>query len=582
MELKDRLESNPYKDEITTAQQRQDYISFYVESHQKAEDTRQGLSQYKQYVSFLSEKNSEKLFKFLRFPLRSATVVQNDIDEKLEKVFQSANPYFNVVLSSDTDDGTTYLDEVDQGGYFRDKIWKALRTKHNSVLITDVGETNAPYNCLVDIHQVVCLDRTQDGEIKEIVFTELNATIQEQKYKKAYYYYTEDTYYVYGETDESEHLLLIQEPHTLGYCPAKFIAPEPVTSDKWVVRKSIYSNLIPEFEELVTEEAFWKYSKLHGGIPVTSMYQQNNAACGTVFSDYTKCVDGYQVVRNHRQAKWPLAVDPTKNKPCPKCNQTVPVQAGTVASFPLPEFGNAGTGTTPFDMNDSFIKFNSISTETFEQWEEYLTAKYDAIVQRMVGTGKETGRENAQNEKQVTRQMTAMENTLLSLSEVLSNLREWSDTTMLKLRLGPNADISVSANYGTVFYLESEADLVERRKLSTNPIERNNLTLKIIEKRTEHDPDRKRSEKVKFELLPYNGLNDEQFERATVTAQDKELRTNFNYYISTFESTVGVDIGTYVKDFFPDTMPHGQRISRVRETINQQVKSVTIEPIENE
>jgi len=567
------LDNNPFKSEISEARIHQDEISFFIESYLNLTNSR-GKQNFLTWISrWMSPKNKKKLLKFLEFPLETAGIVQDDIIPQLGKVFEANNRHFSYVLKDvdQTKDAISYLGSIKQEKFFKEDVWKAILFQHNSVLITDLIDVNEPVNSLVNIHNIEAIDLGKKDSIRWIVFRDRRRGFRKEDGSTVtdlWYYYTASFFSVYTKNEDGEFVLLAEELHDLGKCPAQFISPDPITTNKHVVRKSIFSNQRRRFQLDTALRMAWDYYTFHGALPVTTLYKQSKEACGTQFSTFTKCHGGWLATQD-QDNKITFQFNngnPDEKVPCPKCNQSNPIKVGTVVSFPVPKFG---PDEKPFDLNASFVKFPHAGVDVSTWFKGYIESIEIAIRQDIVGTEKENVKVKAQNELQVTKSFTPLENTLTSLSTLLSDVRQEADTQIIKLRSGPDSIDHIITDYGSKFYLQNEQELIEDRTKAINPIERLETTERIIDVRFRNNMEQRSRERLLLEMLPYNGLTDTDVraDKNTINPIDFELRMNFNRYISEFEGIVNTPIDIYIREFFPETMDFHDRVTVIKKQL---------------
>jgi len=570
-----RLENNPLKAEIDEARKHQDHISFFIESNLSLSNSK-GKSEFMQWLSkWMSKTNMKKLQKFLQFPLETAGIVQDDIIPQLQKVFEANNRHFSYVMNDvdDTKEAISYLGEIEQEKFFREDVWNALLFQHNSVLVTDLIAENEPINSLVDIHNIEGIDVGKHDVVKWIIYRDKRRGFRIDENTVVFdlwYYYTAEFFSVYTKGKNGEFILLLHADHDLGKCPAQFISPKPITVSKHVVRKSIFSNQVRRFSLDTSLRMTWDYYTFHGALPITTLYKQNSNSCGTQFSADTKCDGGWLATqdRDNRITFQFSDSSRTERVKCPVCNQSNPIQSGTVVKFPVPKFGPE---EKPFDLNANFVKFPHGDVKASEWFKAYLEAIGTSIREDIVGTGKEKGKMSAQNELQVTKSFTSLENTLTHLSLILSNVRHEADEQILLLKFGPGTVNNLSTDYGSKFYLQNEQELVSDRDKAINPIERLETSHRIIDVRFRSNLSQRERERLLLELLPYNGLTDASVrtDKAIIDPIDYELRMNFNMYVSEFEGIVNAPVEVYIRDFFPDGTDFHDRVTQIKSQLRE-------------
>jgi hypothetical protein len=134
---------------------------------------------------------------------------------------------------------------------------------HNSIIITDLEDVNKPFRTFIDIKNVTSII-TDGSTIKKIAF---RAAIEVDGKLVQGNVYIDDTSYKFFDDD---FIVLIDEPHDLEYCPARFIASTPFDVKNPIVRKSIFSFIRPELEEYSFLKTLLKMTEPNGAIPIST------------------------------------------------------------------------------------------------------------------------------------------------------------------------------------------------------------------------------------------------------------------------------------------------------------------------
>jgi hypothetical protein len=118
--------------------------------------------------------------------------------------------------------------------------------------------------------------------------------------------------------------------------------------------------------------------------------------------------------------------------------------------------------------------------------------------------------------------------------------RKSTDTKILGLKYGINS-VSVDVSFGTKFFLETDLELYKQLKEAPNPLERQNILIKISQNKNKFNPSKAQREALLTKLLPF--AYDADFTTALtqmlVDDVTKKLQTQFTYYISLFEAKYG-------------------------------------------
>ena len=582
MIIKDFLTTCKYKAEITEAIAYENKLAYFIQTHLNSDVYKNDVSSidntwhssnpFMNWVrSWMRKENFDSYMKFLRNPLPTASLIQDDIVPELKKVFDATNSYYNYNFTSNGSKALSSELIKDNAGYCKDVIFDALINNHNSIAITDYIESSKPYRYLINISSVKGINPTADGKIKEIVFVGINKDGEER-----WYYYTDEFYAVYiktGEGTDEEFTEESSNPHNIKKCPADFISVEPLNVNKFVVRKSIFSNFSEKFENYVNYYTLQKMCLPHGAIPVITHYKKNNTACETKFENGTRCVKGYLSSEN--------GVIGNKDKliPCPVCNSKTIIQAGTVIGLPIPKFGDGGE--RPLDLNANFVKFHYIPIDILQWWDKFVDKKYSDIKYQLIGKGVEDSNGQAKNKDQISRGNQILENTLIELSSKLSRLQTSLDSKMLTIVYG-DAFKSAYIDKGTDFYLETEFELRDSLAKAIDPVDKGNIMSRINYSLYKNNPNELERNELLYKLLPYSTIIDSEFIGLQgIDPKLRELRLNYQYYISTFEAEYGA-LNVFFNEYFGENVSMIKKMEIANTLLFKYINITDYESISNE
>jgi hypothetical protein len=569
--IKEFIKSCKFKKEISEAVAYESKLSYFIQTHLDTEifvntteavdelwDTKNPFINWVR--SWMRKDNFRSYMKFLRHPLPTAGMIQDDIVPELKKVFDATNARYDYSFSSNANKPACDKLIAKYGSFYKDLIFDALINNHNSIVVTDFKNKRDPYRFLINISNVKAIEPTKSGTIKKIVFEGVNEAGEER-----YYFYTDEFYAVYTEKDEV-YTEESKNPHDLGECPADFISVEPINTEKFVVRKSIFSNYIEKFENYVNYYTMFKMFIPSGMIPVITHYKQNNKPCEKTFENGTRCIGGFLSGLNGVLGNKDSLV------PCPVCNAKTIIQAGTVIGLPVPKIGD--NGERPFDMNANFVKFHYAPPEILTWAKDFINEKYDEIKYQLVGKGTEASNGQAKNTDQIARGNQTLENTLIELSSKLSKLQTSLDSKLLKIAFGKSFK-SAYIDRGTDFYLETEFELRDSLAKAIDPIDKENLMSRINYSIYKNNPSALERSGLLYKLLPYSTLTDDQFISMTVDPKMKELRLNYKYYIDAFEAEYG-ELNVFFNDYFGENVTMSNKLTVARQLLLDKVE--VIEP----
>lgn len=573
--MKEFIDSCKYKSEIKEAIDYQNKLAYFIQTHldtdvfinnsSSIDEVWKMSNPFTNWIrGWMREDNFKSFIKFLRHPLPTASLIQDDIVPELKKVFDSTNAYFDYTFTSNSANLSAKPLISEFSNYCKDVVFDKLINAHNSIVITDYIESKKPYRYVIDISSVKAIEPTVSGKIKKIVFEGID---------DRWFYYTDEFYAVYIKQGD-DFVEEIKNLHEIGQCPADFISVEPLNDSRFVVRKHLFSNFVEKFENYVNYATLQKMCLPHGAIPVITHYKQNNKPCNKTFSDGSICVNGHI---SHQTASG-IQINKDNLLPCPVCNPKTIIQAGTVIGLPVPKIGD--NGERPFDTNANFVKFHYIPVDILKWWDEFVDNKYSEIKYQIVGKGVEDSNGQAKNEQQVARGNQTLENTLIEFSAKLSKLRKSLDYKMLKIAFNKSfKDCYIDT--GSDFYLETEFELRDSLAKAIDPIDKQNLIWRINYSIYKNNPEQLGRTKLLYNLLPYSTLTDDQF--ITMQGVDpklKELRLNYKYYIDSFEAEYG-ELNEFFNYYFGENVSMSAKLKMARDKLIKFVNIIDYESVQN-
>jgi hypothetical protein len=467
--------------------------------------------------SVFKSANFLTFFKYLRFPLPSAKIINNKIIPDLQRVFEAEDSCFDYDVQNVSN--SDFLAEL-ESQEFNQMIFEGLLHEHNSILITDLkaDKANSPYRMLVPIKNVVSI-KTHGHEIEKIAI-KANWT-DENGFSVPGYYYIDERSYIFYTEDYQERSRF---DHGLEDCPAHFIAARGFGS-KQIVRESIFSYIREELEEYNFLKTLQKMTEPNGAIPIATHLKSKDKNKSEDFKSVDNEPGGSEAMASGR-AKVEGTTIPSEGI----------LQTGTIIAVPRIEKTD---GSLDMDAVQNFIKFHYIPTESLIYLRDRIASIERSIITTIVGDATDSN-ESAKNEMQIRKSVIVLENTLRRLSGDLSRIRKLADTDFLGLKYGIDRVNEVTTFYGTDFFLESEDDLFADFKTAPNPIERKNILIRLAENKYRNNAEKLNRQIILNNLLPF--ISDLDFDRAVAKGIDPivfDLQNRFSYWVQQFESEYG-------------------------------------------
>lgn len=465
--------------------------------------------------SIFKTQNFLSFYKYLRYPLASASLVNDRIKDPLKRVFFSEDSYFKCVKK-----GKDFsISEHTDVNNLNEKLFNALLFRYNDILITDVDTPNNPFHDIVKIENVVAIE-SKDSVINKIAYCAyLGQT-------PGIAYIDSEVYAFYPNSDEIPETIV---PHDLGKCPAEYIAPEPLDeSENDVVRKSIFSFVREQMEEYVFLKTLQRMTEPNGAIPVTSQLKakakgENKDIHG---ESPKEPMNSFEIGSQRAEYGAEIGGNSTGYDG----------QTGTNIYVPMMMKSD---GSVDYELSKNWFTFHYMPVESLTYLNERVKEVRDSIVSSILGDFTESN-ESAKNELQVGKSFVSKEDRLRNLSRALSRIRTNADYNFIGLKFGTDG-LFVDNFFGSEFFFESQSEVYDMLLKSPNPIESKGLLIRLAHTKNKFNPDKYNREKILYQLLPYATATD--FQTAVASAAVGEItfqfQTRFNYWIDLFEAEYG-------------------------------------------
>lgn len=458
------------------------------------------------------EQNFLSFFKYLRFPLSSAKLVNDDIKPQLARVFQAEDSYFNYQIRR-----KEIIPEELNSETFNNQLFEAILFNHNGIIIHDLNEETKQHRQILSIDKVVSIE-SHCGKIQRIGYNaELDINGQEEC---VFVYVDSERYLVF----DKEYNQLNEIPHDLGVCPAEWITTENLSIKNDIVKKSMFSYLKSDLEEYVFLKTLQKMTEPNGAIPViTQLKAQENKRAG----------DLQKVLPQEPMSSNSIGSQKSMNEQSGFSGSDI--QAGTIVKIPAPT--DPTTGKIDMDVIKNYFQFHYIPVESLDYLNKRLKEIYTNIITSTTGFYRESNG-SAKNEMQVSAGLNNSEDILFELSQQMTRVRRNSDAMLLGLIHGKD-NVVVDVFFGSDFFLETQADLFKDFAAAPNAIERKNILIRTAQNRNKHNPHKAKRDIILYKIMPF--ASDIDFDKAKDKIDDMtfQIQIRFSYWITLFESEYG-------------------------------------------
>jgi len=519
---------------VRQAYKQQKQLSYFTQSEIQHDVTTEYLRQWSQrnyagtdyFLTWVKQifrqQNFISFFKYMRKPLPSAKLINDEIKPQLKRVYFADDSYFKYSIRNKEVECPDDL----KNETFENLLFNSLLFNHNDILVHDLNDINSAYRELLCINDVVAID-SDDSIIEKIAY---KAEVKINGIEVEGYLYMDDSVFIFYDKNYNE---LSNISHDLKRCPACWISNEAFSTENDIVRKSIFSYVREELEEYVFLKTLLKMTEPNGAIPITvKLKTKTNSLEGSDF----KGINSQEPMSSNELGSQKAEYGKDTNS----SNGSI-MQAGSVIEIPQIKKADQSIDT---DLIQNFAKFFYIPVECLDYLNKRIQEIERSIIANVLGDYQQNN-DAAKNETQINSSTHNKQDKLRAISMNLSWVRNQSDLMLLGLQYGIE-NVGVSLFYGSDFFLDNETELFNLFQKAPNPIERRNLLLRIGKTKYRFNKGRAERETILYTLLPY--ASDTDFDKALsqnlVDNTTKQLQLRFNYWISLFEARFG-DISVF-------------------------------------
>lgn len=530
-EIKKRIREPRKRATISRAVYHQNRINFHAQTRITSYDICQPLTDFLAFVSNLLPADKLKMFKTLfRYPVATNGITGICFD-KLSRIFDGRNPAYNYqfMTSEQRDDWEYYRQDVlREPDVWSNKGWEYFKNEINSILIVDMPTEQAPgdkypapYFYWLPIASVIDYRANPTtGVMDWIIFRQDDkkiAVIDDEKYR------------IFRESDGNIGELLVESPHDLGYCPARFFWTEPLSLKEPDVKQSPLTKQLEALDWFLFYHISKRNLDLYGSYPIYSGYEQSCDFINAENGDY--CDGGFL---KDKQGFYRLDAAGLLLR-CPKCGESRINGAGSFVEIPIPDGDKQPDLRNPVQM----LTVDRQSLDYNVDEEERLK---NNIITSVVGTNEEITARQALNEQQIKANFESQSTILNRIKKGFEAAQQFVDETVCRLRYG-SLFVSAKVNYGTEFYLSNATELRERYKVAkesgASEAELDALQNQILETEYRNNPTQLQRMLILAELEPYRHLTRnevlELYGRQIIDETDMRIKLDFANFVRRFE-----------------------------------------------
>ena len=437
--IKERLKTPKHKGSLATAANQESRIRFHskielskAESERSASDFFGFVKKVIPYDKYLTLKE------FFQYPADTIPL-SDEIYSALEKVFDGRNPVFHYEFKNEDDaaDWNVYrIEALGEPDVWKTKAFEVMKTAINSVMVVDFAseltDTPEPYFYFIPVDSIIDIEFVGD-HIEWIMF-------KQSPERLAVY---DDEFYRVYEFDGAEiksDTPLVQNPHDIGYCPARFFWSDRINVSNPIVKRSPLSPQITALNKLLFKILSKDYADLYAAYPILWGFKQD---CSFEDESGNYCSDGLLRTKDDRN----IMVGDGQYKLCPSCSASRFAGPGSFVTIDPPESPEDANlrepvGIIPAEVNS--LKYN----------EDQIKATKIKIYEAVTGNSIELIKDQAINEDQVKSLLESRKAVLLKLKTQFEIAQTWVDSTICRIRYRESF-VRANINYGDEFYLFS-------------------------------------------------------------------------------------------------------------------------------
>ena len=536
-QVREIIKRPKYKSQINNAINHEAKIRFHAETKTDSYVWTMAHNDFLAWVKQLLPADKFNYFlQLFRYPLKTNALVA-DIFNEFEQIFAAKNAIFNWNFTS-----REYANDFE---YYRTKvlkeqeIWRtegfqALKTMINSIVVVDMPSESTnpaqPYFYFVPIENVVDVGFTlAPPDTLDYVAFRIDSPDPEKPRIAVY----DDKYYRVMELDKSEYIEIIKNPHSLGYCPAKFFYSNKMSQTDPITRESEISKALEDMNWYLFFHVSKKYLDLYAPYPIYSAYQQD---CDYKDDKGNVCSGGILINEEGQYVQEGNAI-----RKCPICSNKNLIGVGTFLEIPAPEAADDADLRDPIQRLDAPIDSLKYNTEEVDRLRK-------EIFYNCAGEVVDNPNEQAKNELQIQTKYESRKTILIRTKKNFDIIHKFVTDTICRLRYGNNF-IDSTINYGTDYFLKTSDSYYETyRQAKTAGASDTELDIITDNRITiEYRDNHSKLDRIKLliDLEPYQNRTTKELTellRSAPQVVNEDLfiiKLNFSNFIARFEAENG-------------------------------------------
>lgn len=571
-QIKEEVQERRKRSVIAQAIAHQNRVKFHTQI-ELSSNISQPATDFITMVSGLLPEDKLHMFKLLfRYPVKTNEVT-GTIFNQFYRIFSGKNPafYYQFINSEYAEDWEYYRHTIlNEPEIWKQKGWRYFQTEFNSIMVVDMpveaddsDRFLRPYFYWITLDRVITYDSNEDGTLNWIIYGKDDSSI----------IVIDDERYRVFEKDKDGGVgpLIVDNPHDIGYCPARFFWSDSLNILKPDIKESPITKVLEDLDWYLFYYISKKHLDLYGSYPIYSGYEGScdfsrewKDGSGNVHSEY--CDKGF--LRDRDNGNYVLSEGGALCR-CPLCSGKRIAGPGSWVEIPIPQEGQP-------DLRNP-VQMLTVDSASLQYNVDELLRKRKSIIATCVGTGAEDDiNHQAINEEQVSAFFQTRTTILQRIKKGFEDAQKFIDLTVARLRYGSENIVSFNINYGTEFFdinpQKARQDYKLAKESGASEAELDALQDKIIESEYRNNPVLKQRMMLLADLEPYRHLSIDEvvdkFEKQIISREDMLMKINFSTFVKRFERE-NINVNE-----FGLALPYYERIEKIKERFKTYVKEL--------
>jgi hypothetical protein len=466
------------------------------------------MSDFKAWVkTLLPAEKYDTFCSLILTPIQTNELTET-IYNNLSRVFEGKNQ--NCAVEFKAPEKESDFAEFFDRTHFRQECWRNMRSDIDAVIVCDLpslqeGEYPEPYFYFISTENLI--DICVDGNTVEYVIFSCGdneyVTVDDTYWRKT----DRNGTLIIPEQEDGEPAEPIEIAHNLGYCPARMLWTDKLTTDNEINHKAPLTAILGDLDRLLFNYIAREYADMYAGFPIVVTY------------DFDEEIKG----------------DPKEERATKGSNGRDLLGPGSLFRVRPPQTRE------DIDLNANPVQVIGADVATLEYLEAKNSLLRNRIFKAVVGAEGELKNDAAKNEKQIEAGFESRADVLMNLKHNFENAEDWAARTLADLRYGPDAVVNCVTDYGTEFYLYTSDDALQE----LNSAKQNNapdtvvsiLTEKYMDMAYRSDPQSAAWAMIIRDLDPLPNMSAQQAVdmAAYLPDEDVKLKVSMDALIARFE-----------------------------------------------